>query len=198
MSSEPPPAAADSTPLSPGSHTIESKALPPHATSLERCPHLYLLPDTPKGRGVFASQPLKRGTHLETSPVLVLPLFEVTRHTSKTLLNHYTYNWPLPSSPPQESSADAVSSCVAKTQVTQAIILGLGSLFNHSSDPNVVWTRDLERECVTYRTLKDIAAEAELCISYGGPGRLTFVDVDYDPREAEAESWEDGLGKLGL
>ncbi|KAK6431839.1 hypothetical protein LTR95_011996 [Oleoguttula sp. CCFEE 5521] len=187
-----------STDVNPEAQTPYEKVPPKRAIPLERCQYLYLLPDTPKGRGVFASQPLKRGTHLETSPVLILPPSEVTTHTSKTLLNHYTYNWPLQVSPPTTTSPDAVMSRVAGSQVTQAIIFGLGSLFNHSSNPNVVWTRDLERECVVYKTLRDIAEGEELCISYGGPGRLTFVDVDYDPREAEAESWEDGLGKLGL
>ena len=50
-------------------------------------------------------------------------------------------------------------------------------MFNHSTaDQNVGWQRDLDRQLVTYRTLRDIRAGEELCISYGS--RLTFVDAD--------------------
>lgn len=56
-------------------------------------------------------------------------------------------------------------------------MLGLGSMFNHSTaDQNVGWQRHVEHQVVTYRTLRDIQAGEELCISYGS--RLTFVDAD--------------------
>jgi SET domain-containing protein len=69
----------------------------------------------------------------------------------------------------------------------QALILGLGSMFNHSSqDQNVVWDRDVERSIITYRAARDILAGEELCISYGS--HLTFKDADaplYSPPEEE-------------
>lgn len=50
-------------------------------------------------------------------------------------------------------------------------------MFNHSSaNQNVGWQRDIEKQVVIYRTLRDIKAGEELCISYGQ--RLTFVDAD--------------------
>ena len=59
---------------------------------------------------------------------------------------------------------------------TQAIVLGLGSLFNHSTNKlNVVWQRDVESQSITYRALRDIGKGEELCISYG---RLWFEDAD--------------------
>jgi SET domain-containing protein len=37
-------------------------------------------------------------------------------------------------------------------------------MFNHSSqDQNVVWERDLLRQTITYRALRDIQAGEELC-----------------------------------
>ena len=55
-------------------------------------------------------------------------------------------------------------------------MLGIGSLFNHSSrDQNVAWSRDVENQCVVYTALRDIKAREELCISYG---RLWFKDAD--------------------
>jgi SET domain-containing protein len=70
-------------------------------------------------------------------------------------------------------------------------------MFNHSSsNQNVGWTRDLEREVVVYRALRDIGEGEELCISYGAPRQLTFVDAEA-VAVAEAESEEDSQELLG-
>lgn len=77
-----------------------------------------------------------------------------------------------------------------KGVTTQAVVLGLGSMFNHStSDQNVVWERDLKAQTITYRALRTIKAGEELCISYG---RLWFMDSDMDEEAAEG----DGLNLL--
>ena len=39
------------------------------------------------------------------------------------------------------------------------------------------WNRDVVREVIVYRALRDIRAGEELCINYG---RVWFVDVDVD------------------
>lgn len=85
-----------------------------------------------------------------------------------------------------------------KSTVTQAIILGLGSLFNHSTyKQNVGWTRDLENGLVSYKALRDIKQGEECCISYGD--RLTFVDADSKVmQEMLEERDEDMLGKIEL
>lgn len=52
-----------------------------------------------------------------------------------------------------------------KKKITQALILGLGSMFNHSTNvQNVGFERDLARQVVTYRALRDIPAGQELCM----------------------------------
>lgn len=160
---------------------------------LQRFPGLHLQLDTPKGRGVFSSTMIFAGTILDTSPVLVLDPAENTTHIENTTLYHYTYNWPL-----QTPSGKVVK--------TQAVVLGLGSLFNHSTrNQNVGWYRDLERQVVLYTALRDIEVGEELCISYGD--RLTFVDVDANgetkgDRESSSSD-EDGdgtevLGRINL
>ena len=72
--------------------------------------------------------------------------------------------------------------------MTQAVVLGLGSMFNHSTyRQNVVWKRDLHLQCIAYKTMRDIEEGEELCISYG---RIWFVDADLDldkPDEDEAD-----------
>ena len=61
--------------------------------------------------------------------------------------------------------------------MTQAVVFGLGSLFNHSRiAQNVCWIRDISNRAITYRTLRDVKAGEELCISYGD--HLTFIDVE--------------------
>lgn len=121
--------------------------------------------------------------------MLILSPQENAEHIEKTSLYHYTYNWPSPSQPDSHG----------KSIKTQAVVLGLGSMFNHSSrDQNVGWTRNLKHELVVYRALRDIREGEELCISYGD--RLTFVDADKptDDDDEDAARGEDVLGKIQL
>ncbi|KAK5065175.1 hypothetical protein LTR84_001011 [Exophiala bonariae] len=63
---------------------------------------------------------------------------------------------------------------------TQAIALGLGSMFNHSTlQQNVGWKRNTETAVIVYSALRDIKNGEELCISYGS-ARLWFPDADSD------------------
>ena len=87
--------------------------------------------------------------------------------------------------------------------MTQALALGLGSMFNHSlREQNVGWTRNLQYDCIVYTALKFIPKGEELCISYGS-ARLWFEDADRDPFESylpedlRADSGET-LGELEL
>ncbi|KAF2085900.1 protein methyltransferase [Saccharata proteae CBS 121410] len=134
-----------------------------HHVALRRCPDLVLVLDTPKGRGVFAAQDIPARTVIETCPALVLGIEENEEHIRHTSLYHYTYNWP-------------VRDAEGKMKTAQAVIFGLGSMFNHARDQNVGWDRDVSRFLVRYQTLRDVKAGEELCISYGE--RLTFKDTD--------------------
>ena len=79
---------------------------------------------------------------------------------------------------------------------TQAVALGLGSLFNHSSlQHNVGWSRDLTRQCIVYRALRDIKAGEELCINYG---KLWFVDADEEERQERDIDKDDFLGSIEM
>lgn len=62
--------------------------------------------------------------------------------------------------------------------MTQAIALGLGSMFNHSTlQQNVGWKRNTETDVIVYIALRTIKRGEELCISYGS-ARLWFPDAD--------------------
>ncbi len=70
-------------------------------------------------------------------------------------------------------------------------------MFNHSRlHQNVAWQRDLERQVVVYRALRDIAADEELCISYGD--RLTFKDAEQDGVCTDQESEIEVLSRIEL
>jgi hypothetical protein len=87
-------------------------------------------------------------------------------------------NWPYTPPSSTQGKLQINGDGVAKPPTTtQAIILGLGSMFNHSTlHQNVGWDRDLQKLLVTYTALRDIKRGEELCISYGA--RLTFKDAD--------------------
>jgi uncharacterized protein len=142
--------------------------------------------------------------------VLILSPSENKQHIEHTSLYHYTYNWSLPSTVTslkegaQPGAAQAAAADheahedLAPAGTTQAMVLGLGSMFNHSrQNQNVGWTRDPEQQVIVYRALKDIAVGEELCISYGD--HLTFVDVDRIEHEGDAaKEGEDLLSSFDL
>lgn len=101
-----------------------------------------------KGRGVVANRPIRQGEVIERSPVIVLPV-EQCAHLEQTLLENYVFLW----GPAKE---------------TLAVALGLGSLFNHSYEPNVVYTRELDTQTLVFTALADIATDTELTVNYNG------------------------------
>lgn len=113
---------------------------------------LELRSDPIKGRGVFAKQELEGNRLVEISPILLFNHDEYSTHGKYTVLDHYTYCWP----------------------GGYALALGLGSMFNHDSEPNVGFIRDIANSLIRYVTLRPIEKNEELCISYGN--HLWFDD----------------------
>ncbi|KAL2401088.1 hypothetical protein ABEF95_010256 [Exophiala dermatitidis] len=172
----------------------ENEPVPEGDQPLLRATGLVLVMNTPKGRGVFATQDIPSGTVIEVSPVLIFSEEEVENHTQYTRLQHYTYYWP------SESGRT----------MTQALALGLGSMFNHSiPQQNVGWKRNTETDVIVYTALREIKAGEELCISYGS-ARLWFddadarngLDIDDDENDTRGETLGElelsGLGRMDL
>ncbi|KAI8087480.1 hypothetical protein BDF21DRAFT_414495 [Thamnidium elegans] len=124
----------------------DSIPLSQHSLALE------LRSDPIKGRGVFANQEIEGNTLVEISPILLFNHDEYSAHGKYTILDHYTYCWP----------------------GGYALALGLGSMFNHDSEPNVGFIRDIANNLIRYVTLRPITKNEELCISYGN--HLWFDD----------------------
>ncbi|ORX47716.1 protein methyltransferase [Hesseltinella vesiculosa] len=100
--------------------------------------------------------PIPARTLIEISPILLFPHSEYQTHGRFTQLDHYTYCW----------------------KDGYALALGLGSMFNHDKQPNVGFMRDFENQLIRYVTLRAIAVDEELCISYGA--NLWFEDASMD------------------
>ncbi|KAH8685602.1 hypothetical protein BGZ60DRAFT_466328 [Tricladium varicosporioides] len=178
-----------------------STAGPPKAPTggipLKRAEDLVLVLETPKGRGVFANRDIPGRTILEVCPVLVLDPVENEEHVAKTELYHYTYNWPY--TPPQNGmngeGSNSSNGGSKPPTMTQAVIFGLGSMFNHSTiHQNVGWERDLTNKLITYTTLRDVTKGEELCISYGQ--RLTFRDTEEEKVSEGPEDWTEVLNYI--
>ncbi len=82
------------------------------------------------------------GDVIEVCPVIVCPLVEVEGLT----LDPYSFLW----------GDDA------------AIVLGYGSLYNHSYEPNAVYNREYDRKEIRFIAIRPLPAGAEITINYNG------------------------------
>lgn len=101
-----------------------------------------------RGRGVFAEKNFKKGDILEKAPVIKLTPKE-RKICEKTILNFYIYPW--------KSLHDA------------SVILGYGSVYNHSDDANAKWVPLYKSRVMKYVALKDIKKGEEITVNYNGP-----------------------------
>ncbi|MBP1155720.1 MULTISPECIES: SET domain-containing protein [unclassified Paenibacillus] len=114
-------------------------------------------------RGVFATQDISKGALIHEAPVIPYPN-EDHDFIEKTILADYVY----------EYGANHT-----------AILLGYGSLFNHSYTPNATYDINFNNHTFEFYAYTDINAGDEILINYNGE-----VDCD-DPlwfnEEDEAE-----------
>ena len=98
------------------------------------------------GRGIFAGRHFETGEVVEVAPVVLLAL--KTQPFPGTI-RRLVYNW---------------------SQTHVALALGYGSLYNHSDQPNLVFTRDTISLSITFKALREIHAGEQLTISYDYTG----------------------------
>lgn len=114
---------------------------------------IHLKESANKGRGVFASGDVPAGTVIETAPVILIP-DPGWEELEKTPLRDYYFVW----------NDEAV-----------AIVLGHGSLYNHSYDPNADLMYRFDERLVDFVALRDIRRGEEICFNYN------HGDDDYAP-----------------
>ena len=101
-----------------------------------------------KGRGIFALRAFETGDLIERAPVLVIPA-EQSDHIEQSVLKDYYYDW-------------------RKPDGNRAIVLGCGSLYNHSYQPNARYVRRFDECEMDYVALRPIAEGEEVCVNYNG------------------------------
>ncbi|HKY74474.1 MAG TPA: SET domain-containing protein [Patescibacteria group bacterium] len=118
---------------------------------------------TLKIRGLIASRDIKTGEILEKCPIILVELKGQEEFLKKTVLWRYYFEW---------------------TAKYHAIVLGYGSLYNHSYSPNVRYDMDYKNQVMVYRAIKDIKNGEEVTINYNwDPGLKDPIDeflIDFD------------------
>ena len=122
-------------------------------------PYLFIENSPNRGRGVFTTRNITKGTVIEISPVIVLS--EKERKTiEKTLLFHYIFEW----------GNDKKKACVA---------LGYVSLYNHHYTANCEYEMDFKKRLMSIKTVRAIKKGEELFINYNAdPNDKTRVWFD--------------------
>lgn len=109
-----------------------------------------------KGRGVFALKSFKTGEVIEICPTLRMTPTE-RKLCSKTILDYYMYPW--------------------KSTRSASLVLGYGSIYNHSFDPNADWKQNFKTKTMVYRAIKPINKGEEITVNYNGePDDTTPID----------------------
>jgi SET domain-containing protein len=103
------------------------------------------------GRGVFAGRRFRPGEIIEVCPVIPLPRGQ-TRACVGDLLDRYVFRWP-------------------RSGYPSAVVLGLGSLYNHAADPNARYTPRPEADVMVFRAARPIAPGEQIFVDYEWPAR---------------------------
>jgi SET domain-containing protein len=109
-----------------------------------------------KGLGIFAERDFKEGEIIEDCPTITMTPTE-RKHCEKTILDHYMYPW--------------------RSTRSASIVLGYGSLYNHSFTPNADWKQNFKTRRMVYRAIKPIKKGEEITVNYNGePDDMTPIE----------------------
>jgi len=113
------------------------------------------------GRGVFAQRRFAKRSIVEVCPVVPLPVYTY-KTISKEVLGDYVFTWP---GPRQRTR------CYFKW-TGYCVVLGYGSLYNHSNHPNLVWTARRRARQMVFWARRDIECDEQLTHDYGWAAHL--------------------------
>ena len=127
--------------------------------SLQQIPGLYFAESDIHGRGVFCVNDLHRGDLIEIAPVISFSKTSI-ECLDKTKIYEYYFLW-------------------GEKMDIPAIVLGYGSLFNHSDTPNAEFNLDLDSDNIHFLALEDITAGREITTNYraGRPDQPLWFEV---------------------
>jgi SET domain-containing protein len=116
------------------------------------------------GRGVFSQKDFARGEIIEQSPLVLINEADSQLLAASVLYDYYF--------------------TIANTKTPIAFCLGFGSVYNHASPSNAVYSIDLSSAIIIIRAYRFISAGEEITINYNGhpedasPATFTIRDKD--------------------
>jgi len=101
------------------------------------------------GRGVFATRNIRKGEIIETCPVILVSKRDPSNVDGVVMLRYFFYFGP-----------------GRKLKSAIAVVLGFGSLYNHSYEPNAKYVRRVSKRVVEFVAVKDIKKGEEITVNY--------------------------------
>src|SRR3989344_1073005 len=86
-----------------------------------------------KGRGVFALKDFQEGEIIESCPVINITPKE-RKKIQNTILAYYVYPW--------------------RSTRSGSVVLGYGSIYNHSFTPNADWKQNFKTSSMVYKAIR--------------------------------------------
>jgi len=98
------------------------------------------------GRGVFAGVSIKKGETIEKCPLIMIPKHDTSNLRESILVTYFFY--------------------FGKDKEQLAVVLGFGSLYNHSYTPNAVYKIKPKEERIDFVAIRDIKKDEEITFNY--------------------------------
>jgi uncharacterized protein len=98
------------------------------------------------GRGVFAQVAMHKGELIEKCPVIEIPQHDVAVLSHSILLTYIYF--------------------FGKKKQRMVIVLGFGSLYNHTYSPNAVYKENFDEKTIDFIALRDIMQGEEITVNY--------------------------------
>ena len=98
------------------------------------------------GRGVFANELILKDEVIEECHFVKLVETNFTKLDPQ--LREIVFFWPVPK------------------EMCHLIVMGYGSIYNHSELNNATWMNDVEKKCLRFYAIRDIHPGEEICTNY--------------------------------
>jgi len=103
------------------------------------------------GRGVFARDDIKKNEIIETCPIIEVPRHDMSNLKESILVTYFFY--------------------FGKNKERLAIVLGFGSIYNHSYKPNSKFKIKNKEKIIDFIALSDIQKDDEITFNYYNSGK---------------------------
>lgn len=120
------------------------------------------------GQGVYAKCDIKKSEIIERCPVIEVPKHDVSNVRESILVTYFFY--------------------FGRSKERLAIVLGFGSIYNHSYEPNAIYRIKPAEKIIDFVALNDIKKDDEITVNYncGNPKDKSplWFEVGLSPKES--------------